>query len=115
MTSGQEGAYFDVASNSFWDSSRGFRSVPIPAPPRRSRRGSRHGSKKTLATSGYLCPTDNASIRVHGPLHSTSAIMAWTGDALSHLLLLIFCYLALKLEAPCRQTQIPGCAQCKAV
>ena len=56
MTSGQEGAYFDLASNSFWDSSRGFRGVPIPAPPRRSRRGSRHGSKKTLATSGWHPP-----------------------------------------------------------
>lgn len=75
MKSGQEGAYFDVASNSIWDSSRGFRGVPIPAPPRRSRRGSRHGSKKTLATSGP--PTGIASIRVHALHHVT--LSSWPG------------------------------------
>lgn len=52
MTSGQDGTYFDVASNSFMDSGRSCRGVPIPPPPRRARRGSRQGSKKTLATSG---------------------------------------------------------------
>ena len=52
MTSGQDGSYFDVASNSFVDAGRGYRSAPIPAPPRRARRGGRHGSRKNLANSG---------------------------------------------------------------
>ncbi len=52
MTSGQDGTYFDVASNSFVDAGRGYRSAPIPAPPRRARRGGRNGSRKNLANSG---------------------------------------------------------------
>lgn len=52
MTSGQDGTYFDVASNTFMDAGRGYRGVPIPAPPRRSRRGGRNGSRKSLGTPG---------------------------------------------------------------
>ena len=52
MTSGQDGSYFDVASNSFMDAGRGYTSASIPAPPRRARRGGRHGNAKNLATSG---------------------------------------------------------------
>lgn len=52
MTSGQDGTYFDVASNTFVDAGRGYRGVPIPAPPRRARRGGRMGSRKSLGTPG---------------------------------------------------------------
>lgn len=65
MTSNQDGSYFDVASNSFVDNSRGYRGVPIPAPPRRARRGTRDGSKKTLA-SGISHPSYTQQSVPHG-------------------------------------------------
>ena len=69
MTSGQDGSYFDVASNSFVDNSRGYRGGPIPAPPRRARRGNRDGSKKTLALGiSHASRTQHSMPQGHQPL-----------------------------------------------
>ncbi|CAL5228112.1 g11188 [Coccomyxa viridis] len=78
MTSGQDGTYFDVASDSFVDAGRGYRSAPIPAPPRRARRGGRNGSRKSLANSG---PSDNSGAT--GSLQEAAERTSSTEDSLA--------------------------------